>query len=144
MTKEISVENDVFSLNPLYAGTLAFRTEKKTAHKGVTQEKTAFEFFFHVVKMFNFNVKVLKMRMKSTKEIAILAGNQPNNFTGKICRMFMITQSGAEGISLKNVRQVHMMEPFWNYVRLEQVQGRAIRICSHKDLPLDIFQTRNP
>jgi hypothetical protein len=87
--------------------------------------------------MFNFNVKVLKMRMKSTKEIAILAGNQPNNFTGKICRMFMITQSGAEGISLKNVRQVHMMEPFWNYVRLEQVQGRAIRICSHKDLPLE-------
>jgi hypothetical protein len=51
--------------------------------------------------------------------------------------MFMITQSGAEGISLKNVRQVHMMEPFWNYVRLEQVQGRAIRICSHKDLPLE-------
>ena len=48
----------------------------------------------------------------------------------------MITQSGAEGISLKNVRQVHIMEPFWNYVRLEQVQGRAIRICSHKDLPL--------
>jgi hypothetical protein len=28
------------------------------------------------------------------------------------------------------------MEPFWNYVRLEQVQGRAIRICSHKDLPM--------
>jgi hypothetical protein len=50
--------------------------------------------------------------------------------------MFMITQSGAEGISLANVRQVHIMEPFWNYVRLEQVQGRAIRICSHKDLPL--------
>jgi hypothetical protein len=50
--------------------------------------------------------------------------------------MFMITQSGAEGISLKNVRQVHIMEPFWNYVRLEQVQGRAIRICSHKDLPM--------
>ena len=48
----------------------------------------------------------------------------------------MITQSGAEGISLKNVRQVHIMEPFWNYVRLEQVQGRAIRICSHKDLPM--------
>ena len=48
----------------------------------------------------------------------------------------MITQSGAEGISLKNVRQAHIMEPFWNYVRLEQVQGRAIRICSHKDLPM--------
>jgi hypothetical protein len=47
----------------------------------------------------------------------------------------MITQSGAEGISLENVRQVHLMEPYWNYVRLEQVKGRAIRICSHKSLP---------
>jgi hypothetical protein len=47
----------------------------------------------------------------------------------------MITQSGAEGISLSNVRQVHLMEPYWNYVRLEQVKGRAIRICSHMDLP---------
>jgi hypothetical protein len=26
------------------------------------------------------------------------------------------------------------MEPYWNKVRLEQVKGRAIRICSHKDL----------
>jgi hypothetical protein len=50
---------------------------------------------------------------------------------------FMITQSGAEGISLENVRQVHLMEPYLNYVRLEQVKGRAIRICSHKMLPYD-------
>jgi hypothetical protein len=27
------------------------------------------------------------------------------------------------------------MEPFWNLVRTEQVKGRAIRICSHMDLP---------
>ena len=67
-----------------------------------------------------------------------------NNFTGGIIKVIMITQSGAEGISLANVRQVHIMEPYWNYVRLEQVKGRAIRICSHADLPpedrnVDIF-----
>ena len=67
-----------------------------------------------------------------------------NNQTGKIARVFMITQSGAEGISLANVRQVHIMEPYWNYVRLDQVKGRAIRICSHMDLPpeertVDVF-----
>jgi hypothetical protein len=66
------------------------------------------------------------------------------NITGKIARVIMITQSGAEGISLANVRQVHIMEPYWNYVRLEQVKGRAVRICSHADLPpeersVDIF-----
>lgn len=84
--------------------------------------------------IFNWDIKKLPASLK--KQLRILAGGHPNNFTGKICRMFMITQSGAEGISLKNVRQVHIMEPFWNYVRLEQVQGRAIRICSHKDLPM--------
>jgi hypothetical protein len=92
--------------------------------------------------IFNWDIKKLPASLK--KDLRWLAGGQPNNFTGKICRMFMITQSGAEGISLKNVRQVHIMEPFWNYVRLEQVQGRAIRICSHKDLPqaertVDVF-----
>jgi hypothetical protein len=84
--------------------------------------------------IFNWDIKKLPASLK--KQLRILAGGFPNNFAGKICRMFMITQSGAEGISLKNVRQVHIMEPFWNYVRLEQVQGRAIRICSHKDLPM--------
>ena len=67
-----------------------------------------------------------------------------NNRSGSIARVFMITQSGAEGISLANVRQVHIMEPYWNYVRLDQVKGRAIRICSHMDLPpeertVDVF-----
>ena len=47
----------------------------------------------------------------------------------------MITASGAEGINLKNVRYVHIMEPYWHPVRVEQVIGRARRICSHKDLP---------
>lgn len=86
--------------------------------------------------IFNWDIKKLPASLKAVKNLRILAGGHPNNFSGKICRMFMITQSGAEGISLKNVRQVHIMEPFWNYVRLEQVQGRAIRICSHKDLPM--------
>ena len=86
--------------------------------------------------IFNWNIKKFPASLKNTKVLRVLAGGYPNNFGGKICRMFMITQSGAEGISLANVRQVHIMEPFWNYVRLEQVQGRAIRICSHKDLPM--------
>jgi hypothetical protein len=35
------------------------------------------------------------------------------------------------------VRAVHLMEPHWNKVRMDQVKGRAVRICSHKDLPVD-------
>ena len=60
-----------------------------------------------------------------------------DNQTGQLCRVFMITGAGAEGLSLKNVRRVHIMEPYWNKVRTDQVQGRAIRICSHMELPYD-------
>ena len=60
-----------------------------------------------------------------------------NNHTGQLCRVFCITSAGAEGLSLKNVRAVHIMEPYWNDVRLRQVKGRAIRIGSHLELPED-------
>lgn len=62
----------------------------------------------------------------------------PNNFMGEIIKVFMITASGAEGISLKNCRHVHLIEPYWHPVRLEQVIGRARRICSHQDLPEEL------
>ena len=61
-----------------------------------------------------------------------------NNLYGEIIRVFMITASGAEGISLYNVRYVHIIEPYWHPVRIDQVIGRARRICSHKDLPKEL------
>jgi hypothetical protein len=67
-----------------------------------------------------------------------------NNMYGEVIKALMISASGAEGISLKNVRYVHITEPYWHPVRMEQVIGRARRICSHKDLPealrtVDVF-----
>jgi hypothetical protein len=62
----------------------------------------------------------------------------PNNNLGEIIKVFMITSSGSEGITLKNTRYVHIMEPYWNPARIEQVIGRARRICSHTDLPEDL------
>ena len=58
-----------------------------------------------------------------------------NNFMGEIIKVFMITSSGAEGINLRNTRYVHIVEPYWHMVRVQQVIGRARRICSHEDLP---------
>ena len=60
-----------------------------------------------------------------------------NNMYGQKCLIFLTTQSGAEGISLFFVRQVHIMEPYWNNVRIEQVIGRSRRIKSHILLPKD-------
>ncbi len=58
-----------------------------------------------------------------------------NNNLGEIIKVLMITSSGSEGITLKNTRFVHLIEPYWHPVRTDQVIGRARRICSHKDLP---------
>lgn len=49
----------------------------------------------------------------------------------KILCILMATSSGAEGINLMNVRHIHIMEPYWNPARHDQVVGRGIRLCSH-------------
>ena len=61
--------------------------------------------------------------------------NSPGNKYGQKIVLLLATESGAEGISLKHVRQVHVFEPFWNEVRIAQVVGRARRVNSHAGLP---------
>lgn len=61
-----------------------------------------------------------------------------NNYMGEVIKVLMITASGSEGINLRNTRYVHIMEPYWHPARVEQVVGRARRICSHKNLPEEL------
>ena len=63
--------------------------------------------------------------------------NNKENKHGKIMKIILISPAGTEGISLLNTRQVHIIEPYWNEVRIEQIIGRAIRICSHRDIPMN-------
>ena len=55
----------------------------------------------------------------------------------KLLSLLMASSSGAEGITLANVRHVHILEPHWTPARHDQVIGRAIRICSHAKLPVE-------
>ena len=63
--------------------------------------------------------------------------NSTENKYAKDIKIILISPAGAEGINLRSTRQVHVMEPYWNEVRIEQIIGRAIRNCSHEDLPFD-------
>jgi len=45
------------------------------------------------------------------------------------------SSASAEGITLRNVRNVYILEPYWNAGRIDQVIGRAIRLNSHDKLP---------
>lgn len=37
-----------------------------------------------------------------------------------------------EGLTMNEIRQVHILDPAWNIAQMEQVMGRAIRIGNHK------------
>jgi superfamily II DNA or RNA helicase len=69
------------------------------------------------------------------KEQLKYAFNQPDNYNGSKIKIILGTPSIKEGVSLLRVEQVHILEPYWNMSRLLQIMGRAVRFCSHKDVP---------
>jgi superfamily II DNA or RNA helicase len=60
--------------------------------------------------------------------------NSPKNKDGDLIKIIIGSPILSEGITLKNVRNVHIVEPAWNLSRINQVIGRALRHKSHKDL----------
>ena len=61
--------------------------------------------------------------------------NQFKNYDGSQIKVILGSPSIKEGVSLLRVKSVHIIDPYWNTSRLDQVIGRAIRYCSHRDLP---------
>jgi hypothetical protein len=63
-----------------------------------------------------------------------------DNMDGHRVKVVLISKAGSEGIDFKYIRQVHILDPWYNINRIEQIIGRAVRNFSHKDLP---FEKRN-
>ena len=78
--------------------------------------------------------------LSPNNEIEIKALTDSNNINGEKIKVVIISEAGSEGIDLKCVRQVHIIDPWFNLARIEQIVGRSIRNCSHKLLP---FNKRN-
>jgi hypothetical protein len=62
------------------------------------------------------------------------------NKDGSSLKVILISKTGSEGIDLKYIRQIHIMEPWYNMSRIEQIIGRGVRNGSHQSLP---FEERN-
>ena len=60
--------------------------------------------------------------------------NEKDNRYGKYINILIISKTGAEGLDLKSVKYVHILEPFWNYERINQIIYRAVRLNSHEYL----------
>jgi hypothetical protein len=63
--------------------------------------------------------------------------NSMDNKDGSLIKIILGTRSIMEGVSFKNVKQVHITDPWWNEARIEQILARAVRFCSHSNLPID-------
>ena len=63
------------------------------------------------------------------------AFNNIKNIDGSVLKIMFGTQSVMEGVDFKRVRQIHVLDPWWNDSRMQQVIARGVRLCSHKDLP---------
>jgi hypothetical protein len=63
--------------------------------------------------------------------------NSPENIRGERLFVLLVSKTGAEGLDLKYGRQVHMLEPYWDKTREDQVRARLVRLNSHIDLPPD-------
>lgn len=63
--------------------------------------------------------------------------NNKNNEDGSQIKIILASPSAKEGVSFFRMQEVHILEPYWNWSRIEQIIGRAIRYCSHKDVPYE-------
>jgi len=80
------------------------------------------------------------VRLSPDNDYEVKALTNENNVNGEKVKVVLISRAGSEGIDLKCIRQVHIMDPWYNMNRIEQTVGRAIRNFSHKELP---FEERN-
>ena len=65
---------------------------------------------------------------------------KPENKNGEYVKVIIISKAGSEGLDFKNIRQTHVLEPWYNMNRIEQIIGRSVRNLSHCQLP---FEERN-
>lgn len=56
------------------------------------------------------------------------------NADGSRVKVILMSRRGSEGWDLKNVREMHILEPWYNMSRMEQIKGRAVRRSSHAAL----------
>jgi len=65
----------------------------------------------------------------------IKALKSDNNKNGENIKIVIGSVVASEGLDLKNIREIHILDPWYHLYRIEQIIGRGIRFCSHIGLP---------
>ena len=64
-------------------------------------------------------------------EDEIKALTSERNQNGENIKIVIGNVVASEGLDLKNVREIHILDPWFHLSRIEQIIGRGIRFCSH-------------
>lgn len=72
---------------------------------------------------------------KDTRDSQLKVFNSENNIYGENIKIIIGSEVIAEGLTLKNIRQIHILDPDWNMGIINQIIGRGVRLNSHKELP---------
>lgn len=72
---------------------------------------------------------------KQTRQTDIDATTTKSNLDGTVVKAIIGTNATSQGVDLRYVRNVFILDPWWNNTRIYQSIGRASRHCSHSDLP---------
>ena len=60
--------------------------------------------------------------------------NKATNKNGQNLKFILGSKVMTEGITLENVREVHILDVHYNLGKVDQVIGRAIRMCKHQEV----------
>lgn len=76
-----------------------------------------------------------KLSPNNKKEVNAVTNE--SNKDGNDVKVVIISEAGSEGIDFNNIRQVHILEPWYNMSRIEQIIGRGVRFKSHCRQPIE-------
>jgi hypothetical protein len=92
------------------------------------------------------NIKIPKYCILSSENPEIMGNtnidmllkiiNSPDNIDGSIIKVILMTPVAGEGLSFLHIREMHLLEPWYHFNRIDQIIGRGIRNCSHQNLEL--------
>ena len=107
-------------------------TKKYIFYAGDTKDKNMREILRLI---YNSELDRLPQSCSKLKKDLMRIYGDDENLHGNIIKVFLTTRSGAEGVDLKHIREIHIIEPYWQPVLIKQIIGRGVRYKSHLRLP---------
>jgi superfamily II DNA or RNA helicase len=139
VSKEILKDNFLLKHSPKFTA-LIVNIVKNINSKHVIfsffKEKSGVELLHSLFKLSGISSEIFSGSVEKNRRSKIIQKfNAKDNMRGEKIRVLLITEAGAEGISLFNVRHFHVLESSTRPSKILQAIGRASRYNSHKDLP---------